>query len=253
MVKGQLTDFNGILLYTKPYRERDLLIKFLTREFGKKMFLVRGAKRPRFKMRAAILPFTFGLYGGDIKEDGLSYINDGKQVNHFNEIANDITKNAYATYVMSLIDLAFHDGEPIPAWYDRLLIGLRLINEGFDAQIITNIFEVQLLQAFGVAPNWVDCAVCHRRDLPFDYSEAYGGLLCQNHWHLDPYRLHLDARTIYYLRLFSVVDLAKLTHIAVSDKTKKALRQVLDQIYQRSVGVVPKSKRFIDQLGKFKL
>lgn len=253
MSKGQRTDFNGILLYTKAYREHDLLIKFLTKEFGKKMFLVRGAKRPKFKMRAAILPFTYGLYGGDIMESGLSYILNDKHLEHFQNISEYITKNAYATYIMSLIDLAYPDGEPIPTWYNKLLIGMRLIDEGFDEQIITNIFEVQLLNAYGVAPDWVDCTICHRTDLPFDYSEAYGGLLCQNHWNKDPYRMHLDARTIYYLRLFSVVDLAKLTHIKVSDQTKKSLREVLDQIYARSVGVVPKSKHFIDQLGKFKL
>lgn len=253
MSKGLRTDFNGILLYTKAYRERDLLVKFLTREYGKKMFLVHGAKRPKFKMRAAILPFTYGLYNGDIKESGLSYISTDKQLAHFQAISEDITKNAYATYIMSLIDLAFPDGDPIPEWYDKLLTGLNLINEGFDEQIITNIFEVQLLNAYGVAPDWVDCVICHRTDLPFDYSEAYGGLLCSNHWSQDPYRMHLDARTIYYLRLFSVVDLTKLKHVKVSDQTKKALREVLDQIYSRSVGVVPKSKHFIDQLGKFKL
>lgn len=253
MAKAKPADFHGILLYTKDYGERDLLIKFLTREFGKKMFLVHGAKRPKFRMRAAILPFSYGLYSGDLKEGGLSYINNYKDLTHFKGISADITKNAYATYVMSLIDLAYPDDAPIPKIYDQLMIGLKLIDDGFDEQIITNIFEVQLLAPFGVAPNWVDCAICHRRDLPFDYSESYGGLLCQNHWNKDPYRLHLDQKTIYFLRLFSVVDLTKLHAIKVGDATKKSLRRVIDQIYSRSVGVQPKSKRFIDQLGNFKI
>ncbi|EEI70008.1 MAG: DNA repair protein RecO [Lentilactobacillus buchneri] len=253
LVKAKPAEFHGILLYTKAYRERDLLIKFLTREFGKKMFLVHGAKRPKFRMRAAILPFTYGAYFGDLKDDGLSYINNYKRIDHFQGITADITKNAYATYIMSLIDLAFQDSIAIPKWYDQLMIGLSLIDDGFDEEIITNIFEIQLLSAFGVEPDWVDCAICHRRDLPFDYSEAYGGLLCQNHFDKDPYRLHLDQRTIYFLRLFSIVDLTKLKTIQMSDKTKKSLRKVIDQIYTNSVGVVPKSKRFIDQLGKFKI
>lgn len=253
MAKAKPAEFHGILLYTKAYRERDLLIKFLTREFGKKMFLVHGAKRPKFRMRAAILPFTYGTYFGDLKADGLSYLNNYKGIDHFQGITADITKNAYATYVMALLDLAFEDGIRIPKWYDQLLTGLKLIDEGFDEAIITNIFEIQLLAAFGVEPNWVDCSICHRRDLPFDYSEAYGGLICQNHFDRDPYRLHLDQKTIYFLRLFSVVDLTKLTHIKVSQATKKSLWRVIDQLYTRSVGVIPKSKRFIDQLDKFKL
>ncbi|WP_283678795.1 DNA repair protein RecO [Lentilactobacillus sp. Marseille-Q4993] len=252
-MKGKITDFSGIILYTKPYRDNDLLVKFLTKQFGKKMFFVRGAKRPKFKMRAAIMPFTTGEYTGDIRDSGLSYIGDPKSYRMFQNIAEDITRNAYATYIMSLIDMAFPDGVPQPEWYSKLLTGLKLIDSGYDSEIITNIFEVQLLSSFGVEPDWRDCAVCHRTDLPFDYSEAYGGLLCSNHWQLDRYRMHLPAKTIYLLRLFSVVDLNKLGTIDVSDDTKKNLRLVIDKIYSETVGIYPKSKKFLDQLGKFKL
>ncbi len=248
-----IVDFDGILLYAKPYKDNDLLIKFLTKQFGKKMFLVRGARKPQFKLRAAILPFSYGLYSGDIKTEGLSYLRDGKRVKNFEAISTDIIKNAYATYIMSLFDLAFHDGQRQSEWYIRILKGLSLINDGFDPQIIANIFEIQLLKAFGVQPDWRNCVVCHRTDLPFDYSEAYGGLLCANHWNLDKYRMHLDQKTIYLLRLFSNVDLNKLNTINVSKTTKQKLRNVIDQIYNRSVGVVPKSKRFIDQLDKYKI
>lgn len=253
VAKTGATDFTGILMYQKPYREHDLLIKFLTKQFGKKMFLVRGAKRPTYKNRAAVLPFTYGTFNGVIKGDGLSYLNGGNTIAHYQEISDDIEINAYATYVMSLIDFAFQDGVKIPEWFDKLSIGLALMNDGFDAGIITNIFEIQLLEAFGVAPNWVDCSICHRNDLPFDYSESFGGLLCSNHWDRDQYRMHLDQRTIYYLRLFSAIDLRKLNKVDVNTETKQRLRKVIDQIYSRSVGYVPKSKRFLDQLGDFKM
>ncbi|GAY73076.1 DNA recombination and repair protein RecO [Lentilactobacillus kosonis] len=215
--------------------------------------MVRGAKRQNFKNRAAVLPFTYGTFNGIIKPEGLSYLNAGNTIAHYQKISDDIEINANATYVMSLVDFAFPDSVPITDWFDKLSMGLALMNDGFDASIITNIFEIQLLEAFGVAPNWVDCVVCHRKDLPFDYSESMGGLLCSNHWNDDPYRLHLDQRTVYYLRLFSVVDLRKLNKIDVNDDTKSRLRQVIDQIYSRSVGYVPKSKKFLDQLSNFKL
>lgn len=249
----QLTDFTGVVMYSKPYRDRDLLVKYLTKEFGKKMFLIRGAKRPKFKMKAAILPFTYGVFTGSVVSDGLSYLNSTKDIKHFKNISADIVKNAYATYIFSLIDLAYQDGNVIPVVYNQVQLGLELIDKGIDAEIISNIFEVQLLAAFGVAPNWRDCVVCHRTDLPFDYSEEYGGLLCQSHWHLDPYRLRLDARTIYYLRLFSEINLTKINDIKVQKPTKQKIRQTLDQIYEHSVGVIPKSKRFLDQLDDLQI
>lgn len=253
MIRKQAGDFNGILLYTKPYKDKDLLAKFLIHGVGKKMFLVRGARRPNFKLRAAMLPFSYGKYIGTISDEGLSYVNDSKEINHFKEIVADINLNAYATYIMTLLDLAFEDGVIIDDWFVKLMTGMKLIDNGIDVQIITNIFELQLLNDFGVAPNFSNCGVCHRSDLPLDYSEAYGGLICQNHFHLDPYRLQLDAKTVYYLQLLSRVNLEQINSVKVAKATKLKLRQVIDQIYTNAVGFVPKSKRFIDQLNSYEL
>lgn len=243
-----VVDFHGILLFRRDYAERDFLIKFLTQEYGKKMFLVRGAKKKGFKMVADILPFTEGSYVGDIADEGLSYIRTARETHQFQEIGNDIFKNAYATYIMSLVDTAFIDGQPLPDWYQRVHRALQLIDDGQNAAIVTNIVEIQLMPAFGVAPQLQGCAICGRNDLPFDYSESYGGLLCQQHWSLDPRRLHLSQRTIYYLRQFSVIDLNRINQINVKPSTEKALRQLMDEIYASQIGVHPRSKRFLDQM-----
>ncbi|KZL42706.1 DNA repair protein RecO [Secundilactobacillus collinoides] len=248
---GQIMDFNGIVMMQKNYRERDLLVKFFTMEAGKRMFFVRGAKKRGFKMTADLLPFTYGTYVGDLRDPGLSYINAVKETAHFQNISQDIEKNAYATYIMSLLDRAIPDNELLGGWYNRLYHGLLAIDQGLDAGIVANIFEVQLLELFGVAPNLRNCVICGRTDLPFDYSESYGGLLCQAHWHMDPNRLKLDQRTIFYLRQFSAVDLTKLSSIKVHPETKQHLRMALDMIYSDTVGVYPRSKRFIDQMNKW--
>ncbi|SMS14183.1 DNA repair protein RecO [Levilactobacillus zymae] len=243
-----VADFHGILLFRRDYAERDYLVKFLTQEFGKKMFLVRGAKKRGFKMTADILPFTVGSYMGDIADTGLSYIRTPRETSQFQGIGEDIFKNAYATYIMSLVDVAFPDSQPLPDWYHRVYRALELIDEGQNPAIVTNIMEIQLMPAFGVAPQLQGCAICGRTDLPFDYSESYGGLLCQQHWAADLHRLHLSPRTVYYLRQFSVIDLDKVHQIKVKPSTEHALRQLMDEIYASQIGVHPKSKRFLDQM-----
>ncbi|WP_392854748.1 DNA repair protein RecO, partial [Klebsiella pneumoniae] len=88
-------------------------------------------------------------------------------------------------YIMGLIDAAFPDSHPAVKWFDKLYYGLKLINDGLDPEIITNIFEIQLLSVFGVAPDLKGCVICGRHDLPMDYSDKYGGLLCIHHWDHD--------------------------------------------------------------------
>lgn len=241
--------FNGIVMRVLNYREHDQLIKFLTDKEGPAMFLVRGAQRPRFKMRAALLPFTHGRYVGWLAANQLNYIVSAQETSPFLHIGEDITANAYATYLLELVDHAFDDGQPIGGWYNQVLAALQLINNGQDPQIVVNVLEVQLLGRFGVMPEWRHCVICGRNEKLMDYSEEYGGLLCHNHWDRDPHRLHLDTKTVNYLRMFATLNLQHVHQIEVGSLVKRNLRWGLDKIYGDQVGLCLKSKHFIDDMG----
>ncbi|ETO40875.1 DNA recombination and repair protein RecO [Fructilactobacillus florum 8D] len=253
MVNTKSRQFRGILLYRLKYRESDMLVKFMTATAGKKMFLVRRATKTHAPLASVILPFSYGTYEGVLKTNGLSYLDSGNQVHNFEQISNDIILNAYATYIMGLLDQALPDSVADQHWFKNLYYALTFINNGFDPEIITNIVEIQLLPLFGVAPEWHHCAACGLDKSVYDYSEKYGGLLCAADFALDSHRMHLDQRTIYYLRQFSAIDMKKITHIQVNRETKKKLRQVLDKIYDSSVGINLKSKHFLDQMDRWKL
>jgi len=244
----EIADFDGLVISRQNYRESDLLVKMLTDRFGKVMFMLNRARKPGFRMTAGILPFTLGTYVGDIRTPGLSFISTVKEARQFQTISQDIMLNAYATYILALIDMAFPDGEQIGHWFGQAQQSLTLIDEGYDPQVVTNVSEIQLLEAFGVQPHWRDCVVCHRTDLPFDFSESYGGVLCQAHWHLDEHRYHLSARSMYWLRLFSVLQLTQIQGIELKPATKREMQLAIDRIYQDLVGMTPKAKRFLDQM-----
>lgn len=80
-------------------------------------------------MAAELLPFTMGEYVGDLRDQGLSYINSVKSVQYLEHISQDIALNAYATYVMNLMDVAFPDNQPVGRWYQQLTSALQLIDQ----------------------------------------------------------------------------------------------------------------------------
>lgn len=244
----QTETFEGLVMSRQNYRESDMLVKILTDRFGKKMFLLNRARKPGFTLGAGILPFTHADYIGEVRESGLSYLSAIKNATQYRQISDDITLNAYAAYIFGLIDLAFPDGRPVGFWFNQIKQALYLIDSGLDPQIIANVIEVQMLKEYGVEPNWRGCVIDGRADLPLDFSESYGGLLCQNHWDKDPHRLHASPRAIFYLRRFSTLDLNKVERINVKPDTKAELRRILDVIYTDMVGVTPKAKRFLDQM-----
>lgn len=236
-------EFTGIVVSRQDYRERDMLVTILTDRFGFKTFFCSGSAETRFSNASC----NFTVYSRNLywKNQWWWVVihHDDEEVAQYQEISQDIELNAYASYILGLARQAFGNQPDLASlWFTQLATALQLIDEGYDPAIITNIIEVKLLGCFGVQPNWQACAVCGRDDLPFDYSEMYGGLLCQEHWHLDEYRLHLDKRTIYFLRQFSVVDLTKLNSISLKETTKRNLRRALDEIYNSQVGVYVKAK-----------
>jgi len=222
----QTETFEGLVMSRQNYRESDMLVKILTDRFGKKMFLLNRARKPGFTLGAGILPFTHADYIGEVRESGLSYLSAIKNATQYRQISDDITLNAYAAYIFGLIDLAFPDGRPVGFWFNQIKQALYLIDSGLDPQIIANVIEAQMLKEYGVEPNWRGCVIDGRADLPLDFSESYGGLLCQNHWDKDPHRLHASPRAIFYLRRFSTLDLNKVERINVKPDTKAELRRI---------------------------
>ncbi len=143
-----------------------------------KLFFVRGVRKRGFKLGAAILPFTHGTYLGSISDEGLSFITTTRDISQYQQITQDIELNAYASYILSLIERALTTEDLVNlGWFLRVKKALELIDDGFDPAIITNIIEIQLLASFGVRPQLESCVICQNTTRAFDYSESYGGLI----------------------------------------------------------------------------
>jgi DNA repair protein RecO (recombination protein O) len=241
-------DFTGIVMFERSHRENDLLVKFLTREYGKRMFFIKNAKKVDFKLRSAVLPFSHGQYTGLLRSSGLSYINAALDVHQFENIFQDITLNAYATLILNLIDAAFEDNLKIESWFERVNRALVLIDAGNDAEIVTDLIQIQLLNSFGISVTWDRCVICGRNDLPLDFSEQYSGMLCQQHFENDTHRWHLNPKSARILGILSAVSIFQLGQISISAETKAEIWSLTDRIYKEQVGINLKSRSFIDQM-----
>lgn len=240
--------FDGIVMYRRNYREADVLAKVLTRQAGKRMFFLKNGKRPSYALASETLPFTVAQYEGRLNPTGLSFLNTAKSATHFRLLSEDLVVNAYATYILSLIDAAFEDQVVISGWFDQILAAFAKLNAQYDPQIIGQIVALKLLPDFGVTPQLQGCVFCGELTAAMDFSEKHHGLLCQRHFNEDPHRLMLNQKAVYYLRLFSQIDIGKINSIKVSQPTKDELQRVIDLLYDNSVGIHLRAKGFIEQL-----
>ena len=242
----QTKETRGLVLYNRLFREDDKLVKIFTETSGKHMFFVRHATNS--KLSSVIQPLILANFILKINNHGLSYIEDYKGVSLFKEINADIYKLAYATYLVSLADAAISDAVYDAPLFAFLIKTLELMDEGLDYEILTNIFEIQILDRFGVQLNFHDCVFCHRVGLAFDFSHRYSGLLCPEHYEKDPYRIHLDPYVPYLLNQFQTLHFDSLKTISVKPDMKQKLRKFIDEVYEDYIGLRLKSKKFIDDL-----
>ena len=237
----------GLVLYNRNFREDDKLVKIFTEQAGKRMFFVKHAGKS--KLAPVIQPLTAANLLMKINDDGLSYIEDYQDVVTYHRINEDLFIMAYASYVAALADASLQDNQPDPALFAFLQKTLELMNNGLDYEVLTNIFEIQILSRFGVSLNFHDCVFCHRTGLPFDFSFKYSGVLCPEHYHQDERRCHLNPNLPFLLDQFQAVRFSELETISLKPDIKKQLRDFIDLLYDEYVGIHLKSKKFIDSLG----
>ena len=242
-------DARGLVLYNSDFRESDKLVKIFTETDGKRMFFVKHARQS--KLTAVIQPLTVADFLLKLNDSGLSYIDDFREATTYQAINADLFKLSYATYIMALADAAIPDNQADAPLFAFLEKTLALMEEGLDYEVLTLIFEIQILERFGVQLNFHECVFCHRVGLPFDFSFRYSGLLCPDHYARDTKRPYTDPNVIFLVDQFQAISIDDLRTISLKADMKVKLRQFVDAIYETYVGLHLKSKTFIDELSQW--
>lgn len=241
----------GIVIRSTDYGETNKIVTLYTREWGKVGVMARGAKKPNSRLSAITQLFTYGYFLIQ-KGSGLGSLQQGEMITSLRSIREDIFLTAYASYIVDLTDKATDEKKPNPFLFELLFQTLNLINEGYDLDIITNIYEMKMLDLFGLHPCLNQCTVCGSTDGEYSFSVREGGFLCHRCLEKDPYHIKISQGTVKLLRLFYYFDLSRLGNIDVKPATKLELKKVISAYYDEYSGLHLKTKKFLNQMDKMR-
>lgn len=244
---ADLLDVHGLLFKRQQYKEADLLAKLWTKELGIVTVIAKGGMRPKSQLAAAVLPFTEGTFGILTRYKGISQLRTYKKLSQHDELFTDLGKNAYLSYLFDLADHAFSEYQKLGGYYDLLLVAFNRIVAGQDPEIITQIVQLQLLDAFGVAPQLGACVICGKEKGIFDYSIAAGGVVCSDHFR-SVSRLYLSPKATALIRTLGLLPISRLGEIQIGEDLKKESRRAIAQIYQATVDLHLPSLRFLNEV-----
>lgn len=246
-----LQKYEGIVIRTSDYGESNKIVVIYSREAGKIAGVARGAKKPNNRLAGVSQPFTYGyfLMSGN---RGLGTIQQAEVISSLRGVREDIFKTAYSSYVVDLLDKGTGERESNPFLFELLYQILHYIDEGYDPDIITNIFEMKMLNVFGLYPEMNSCVMCGNTEGKFGFTIKENGLICHECFDKDPHLFPLSQTTIKLLRLFYYFDIHRLGSISVKENTKKELKSLISAYYDEYSGLHLKTKRFLDQLERLK-
>lgn len=251
VVKSLLKKTEGIVIRTTAYAESDVIITIYSKQIGKIGMLARGAKKTNSRLAAISQLFTYGNYLFRHTR-GLGTLSQGEIIHSFRGIREDLFKTAYAAYIVELTDKLTDDFVASAALFDLLYFSLNYINDNYDAEIVSFIFETKMLAFAGITPRLDRCAVCGKReDRFFSFSVIEGGFLCRRCQEDEPRSLHVSEATAKLLKLFLSMDIRRLGKISVKKTTRNEINKVLTQYYDTYSGLHLKSKKFLEQLSTF--
>ncbi|WP_251555026.1 DNA repair protein RecO [Neobacillus muris] len=241
----------GIVIRTTDYGETNKIVTIYTREWGKIGVMARGAKKPNSRLSSISQLFTYGYFLVQ-RGTGLGSMQQGEIITSMRSITEDLFLTAYASYIVELTDKCTEEKKPNPFHFELLYQTLNYMNEGFDPDVLMNIYEMKMLNVLGLYPTLNQCSVCGNTDGHFSFSIREGGFICHRCIGKDPYHFKITPATVKLLRLFYYMDLSRLGNISVKDQTKAELKQVISAYYDEYSGLHLKTKKFLDSMDKFR-
>ena len=238
-------EIEGIVISAIDYKENSKILNILTEHEGIIGVIAKGCKNHRNKLAFVSNILTYGVFYLNYYKGSVPILTDVDVKNNFKVIRKDIVRTNYAVFLLELVSQIYrHDN--VDKVYDLLINGLIKINEGYDAQIITNIIELKLLENLGIKPEVERCVNCGKTTDIVTISSYKGGYLCNECVNNEPI-FHL--KTISLIRTFYYVQLSKISKIEITNTIKRELNAFIDDYYERYSGLYLKSKRLVESIS----
>ena len=242
----------AIILRTRPLGEADKILTLLTRDEGKVSAAARGARRPRSRLLGGSQVFTFGRFAL-FRRQGLHSLSQVEIIESFRPLREDLTRMAYATYLVELVDQLLEEHDPSPDIFALTLAGLHLFAfEPSRTEMESGLrkLELRLTAAAGYRPEVETCQRCRRAlaaPSPVWFSPAVGGIVCRDCPAPEP-AYPLGGETLAVMREILRVDLGKLRVVKPSDRALQELGTAVTTWVDHCTGEAPKSRAFLDSV-----
>ena len=242
-----LVKTKGVIIKVQDYKENDKLLWMYTEELGKVTCIAKGAKRSKSQLLSVTLPLCVGEYLL-FKGKNLYNLQEGKIINSFQGLLNNLEKLTYSSYLCELIDICVENDEVNSALFKEFMICLYLLStDALDYDLLVRAFELRLLEATGYNLELDRCCICKKKISVADYISLshYGGVCDECN---KEYGFFISKPAYNALRFLKNTSMDKVYRLNVNDEIKKQMERVITNIIANNYSKRPKSLEMLSYI-----
>ena len=169
----------GIVISETNYSESSKIIQIFTKDYGIISVMSKGCRNIKSKLRGISNKLTYANFDISYKKDGMSTLVDGSNIDTLRNIITNIEKITYLAYILDLTTQVYKHSNSNKI-YSILISIIKKLNEDYDPDVLTFIYELKLLEFLGIKPNVDECSICGNTKNILTISTSDGGYICNN-------------------------------------------------------------------------
>ena len=152
---------------------------------------------------------------------------------------------SYLGYLVELTNQVIKQTDDYGTLYDLFINIILKLNDKHNPLVLTNIYELKVLDYLGVGINFNSCSKCGSKKNIVTIDGDIGGYICSDCYTNE---FIYDDKTIKMLRLYYLIDVSTISELKISDKVINNINKFIEVYYDRYTGLYLKSKKFLKEI-----
>lgn len=217
----------GFILRAIKFRESDLVLTVLSRDYGKISLIAKGARRTESKFGAALDLLTLSelvFYDAE----NLKLLREASILEDYRAIKSDYERLTLALHTVHLMNQLVEEHHPDRAIFEFLRDFLDELGSVKNLELAAIAVKLKLMRALGIAPRMSSCARGrHRLTDEFWFSPQNGGFVCAECHQAGDTRL--SPRLAQNLKMILGLSWSKLDRLTLSEDEITLAHGLLDK------------------------
>lgn len=247
MIKLLLSKSFAVVIKAIDYKENDKIVWLFTEKHGKISCIVKGAKKSKSKFLSLTLPLCFGEYNF-FKGKSMFNMQEGRIVNSFQSLLDNLDKLTYSSYLCELLDIALEENEANEKLFREFVTCLYLLStDALEYEILTRSFELKLLQETGYGLDLTNCVFCRKKINTSNYISLsdFGGVCDEC---TKSHGIYISRGTYNSLKFIINTPMDKLYRLNISREIKDEISKVTTTIISNNYARKPKSLEMLNYI-----